>query len=672
MKSSASLIPVFTLFFLLPAAGAVAQQGRPDMNFGEITAATFASDTYSIDSAAGAVILFDHGTVNFDPSYGNGGQFSIVFEKHTRIRLLHKNAFGLASFTLTTSRNGGSSPYVEDFKGATYNLEDGRIVTTQLDKSNIFKDQNGELKLEKVAFPNVKEGAVIEYSFRVVYPGSHYIPPWNFQGEYPELWSEYDITVPQLYEYAVKNQGYQKYVIDTTILSSASFPVNLYAMEGMPFRGSWSGQTVRRIWALQDVPALGKPEPYTTTLRNHLSKIEFQLSGVHVNGYDRTFRTNWTELTEELMKNDKFGSPLTDHNRWLDEPLKTIIAGETTPAGTVRKIFSFVRDHFDATNTEGLYLSQPLKKIWEDKKGNVADINLLLTALYRHEGLDAVPVILSSRAHGMAVESYPLLSDYNYVICRVRVDGNTYLLDASKTYVGFGQLPELCYNGWGRAIGNAADRIPLWPDSVTESRSTLVLLSNTDSGYTGSYSRQTGVFESMDLRLRMRRTKPEDFFESLRKTMPEYRQMGDAGFDSLADPEQPVSWHYQMKYNFTGNTIYFNPVFHERFNNNPFTSPVRHYPVEMPFCINNSYTLKMDIPKGYAVDQLPKSRRVKLEDDTGLFEYLIESDSTAVSVQLRLQIKKTYYGLEEYQGLKDFFSLIVNKEKESIVFKKIK
>ncbi len=525
--------------------------------------------------------------------------------------------------------------------------------------------------MEKVAFPNVREGSVIEYSFRVVYPGSHYIPPWNFQGDYPELWSEYDITVPQLYEYAVKNQGYQKYVIDTTILSNASFPVNLYAMEGMPFRGSWSGQTIRRIWALQNVPALSKPEPYTTTLRNHLSKIEFQLSGVHVNGYDRTFRTNWTELTEELMKNDKFGSPLTDHNHWLDQPLKVITAGETTPPGTVRKIFSFLRDHFDATNAEGLYLSQPLKKTWEDKKGNVADINLLLTALYRHLGLDAVPVILSSRAHGLAVESYPLLSDYNYVICRVRVDGNTYLLDASKSYVGFGQLPELCYNGWGRAIGNSADQIPLWPDSITESRSTLVLLSNTDSGYTGSYNRQTGVFESMDLRLRLRRTKPEDFFESLRKTMPEYRQMGDAGYDSLADPEQPVSWLYEMKYNFTGNTIYFNPIFHERFNSNPFTSPVRHYPVEMPFCIDNSYTLKMDIPKGYAVAQLPRSRRVKLEDGTGLFEYLIESDGTVVNVHLQLRIKKTYYDLEEYQGLKDFFSLIVNKEKETIVFKKI-
>jgi hypothetical protein len=671
MKYSVFLISVLATFAVLLPSALFAQQGRPDMNFGELSAETFGPAVYSIDSSANAVYLFDRGAVNFDPSYNNGQGFSIVFERHTRIRLLHKSAFGLATFTLAIPRKSGATPFIENFKGATYNLEDGRIVATKLDKSSIFKDHSGGNDLEKVVFPNVKEGSVIEYSFRVIYPGYRYIPLWNFQCEYPELWSEYDITVPQLYDYAVKNQGYQKYVVDTTILSTASFSVTMSPIDGASFHGVWSGQTIRRIWALQDVPALDRPEPYTTTLRNHLNKVEFQLSGVHMNGYDHTYRTNWNELTDELMKGDHFGVPLTDHNRWLDEELKKITAGATTSQGAVRKIFTYVRDHFDCSNAEGIYMSQSLKQIWADKKGNVADINLLLTVLCRHAGVEATPVILSSRAHGLAVEDYPLLSDYNYTIVRVRVDGNTWLLDASKPYVGFGQLPELCYNGWGRAIDNSPDRIPLWPDSVTEDRSTTVLLSNTDSGYTGVYTRKAGVFESMSLRRQMRQTKPESFFESLHKTFTEYEQMGDYGFDSLDIPEQPVTWHYKMKYNFTRGMIYFNPIFHERFNANPFNSPVRHYPVEMPFCIDNSYALKMDIPKGYKVDQLPRSQRIRLEDSTGFFEYLVESDSTTINFRMLLHIKKTYYGLEEYQGLRDFFALIVNKEKEPFVFKKI-
>ena len=258
---------------------------------------------------------------------------------------------------------------------------------------------------------------------------------------------------------------------------------------------------------------------------------------MHVSGYDKTYRTTWNELTDELMKLDNFGGPLHDRNRWLDDELKNITGGTAGSPATLQKIFAYVRDHFDCSNAEGLYMSQPLKKVWEDKKGNVADINLLLTAICHHEGLEASPVILSSRTHGFAVEDYPLLSDYNYVITRVRLDGNSYLLDASKPYIGFGQLPELCYNGWARAIDSSFAQIPLFPDSMTETRLTTVELANTDSGYTGEYARKNGVFESMTIRNRMRKTKEEDFFESLRKTMADYKQMGDYGFDSLAIPE---------------------------------------------------------------------------------------------------------------------------------------
>ena len=664
MKISVFLIPVFVGFCLACAGQDTSSQGRPDMDFGTVTPSTFAPVVYSIDSTANAVILFDHGEVNFEPSYAGSHQFSYILERHTRIRLLNKNAFNLANFTLSTLRKSSMNPpSIESFKGATYNLEDGRLMVTKVDKSNIFKDQNGEFNQEKVVFPNVKGGSVIEYSIRIVYTGA-FIPPWTFQGSYPVLWSEYDVTVPTLYDYAVKHQGYQKYVVDSTVFSTAEFPVSFNG-----FIGTWSGQTIRRIWALQNIPALERPEPYTTTLANHLSLISFQLSAIRMNGYNKTYRSNWNELVDELSKMDKFGSPLADRNRWVDDELKNITAA--APQGSLAKIYAYVRDHFDCSNKESIYMTQPIKKVWEDKRGNVADINLLLIVLYRHAGFEASPVILSTRTHGLAVDDYPLLNDYNYVICRVRADGNTYLLDASKPYLGFGQLPEICYNGWARAIDNTLDKVPLFSDSVTERRTTLLTLANTDSGYAGTYMRRAGIFESMDLRQRMKRETPDQFFQSLEKTMADYKQMGSYGFDSLASPDQPVSWHYTMKYNFTRKTIYFNPTLHERFNNNPFNAVIRHYPVEMPFCIDNTYVLNMEVPKGYSVDQLPKSASVKLEDSTGLFTYDIQSDGKMIQFRTRLQIRKAFYGLDEYQGLRDFFSFIVGKEKEPIVFKKI-
>jgi transglutaminase-like putative cysteine protease len=654
------------LFTILSSAGLRAQPleaaGRPDMTFGAITPENF---TGSSDSSAHAIYLFDRGQVVFDDTYRRGA-FGSVFEKHTRILILHKSAFSLATLTLSNYRKADA--IIEDFKGATYNLENGNVIASKLDKSNIFKDKNPNFEIEKIAFPNVKEGSIIEYSYRILYPNL-FLPPWVFQGAYPELWSEYDITVPRLFDYAVKMQGYQKFTIDTTIAYNNNAPGLQY---GVSDRSFYANQAVRRIWVLQNVPPLEKPEPYTTTLKNHIAKIEFQLSAARrSNGYTETFSTTWPQLTAQLLKEDNFGAALDDHNRWLDDDLKKITAGISAKPELIRPIYAYLRDHFTVTPVERIYTSQPVKKTWEEKKGNIADINLLLVAIYRHLGLDAAPVILSTRSNGYTHDGYPMLGEYNYVIARVRADGTDYLLDASRPNIGFGQLPEICYNGWARVIDSTHDRIPLMADSAKENRHTIVILTNTDSGYSGTYTRTAGLFESMSLRNQLKKTRPEDFFENLRKTMADFKQMGEHGFDSLDVPEARVTWFYNMKFRFGQKRVYLNPVMHERFNVSPFIPEERHYPVEMPFCIDNSYVLNMEVPTGYAVDQLPASQRILMDDSSGFFEYKISQDGNTINFHVALRLNKAVYPLEEYAGLRKFFSLIANKEKEQIIFKKI-
>jgi len=269
------------------------------------------------------------------------------------------------------------------------------------------------------------------------------------------------------------------------------------------------------------------------------------------------------------------------------------------------------------------------------------------------------------------MDAFPLLNDYNYVITCVHMDGKEYLLDASQNTTGFGQLPEQCYNGRAHAIDSSHAIFPLLADSVTERRTTIVYLANDDSGhYSGSYHRTMGVFESMIERARLKKINPEDFFENLRKTMAAYKQMQDHGFDSLGVPEEPLGMHYDMSYRFTQKTVYFNPIMHERLNNNPLPNPERHYPVEMPYQIDNNYVLHMEIPKGYTIDQMPKGARFTLEDGSGAYEYRIDSDDKGINFHMRLQLKRANYSVEEYKALRDFYSLIVEKEKEQIIFKK--
>ena len=659
------------LLFLFPPTVGFTQSGRPLMKFGDVTASTFAPTVYELDSSANAVILFDKGVVNFDRARRNLYGFCIVYERHTRIRLLHKNAFGLSTVVLARSIKGTTGMEIENIKGATYNLEDGKVVSTKLDKHDIFQEESGGLLLNKIVFPNVKEGSVIEYTYRIIYPGFGYMPFWEFQGDYPILWSQYDITIPSLLDYITERQGYLPFTVDSSISTTKVLPVSAPGgyYGGPALNGTWTGNAVERIWAIQNVPPLAKREAYITSLRNYTSKIEFQLSAMTFQGIERTFRSTWDQLVEELMRHENFGIPLTDRNRWMTDELKKI-SGSSAPASP-QEIYRYVRDHFDCSNTESIYLTQTLRKTWDEKKGNVADINLLLTALLRNQGFDAEPVILSSRAHGLAFEAYPLLKDYNYVITRINTGDGTYLLDASKNNLGFGQLPELCYNGSGRTVDAGHELIPLNTDSLTETRTTTVILNNTDSlGYSGSFSHTAGTFESMELRTRLKKTKPDEFFENLRKTMPSSKTMDGEGIYFLDNPETPIGWHYNMKYNFTTAKVYLNPVMHERMSINPFSAPERHYPVEMPYCMDYSYVVNMEIPKGYTISELPRSEKVILADTSALFEYIVGHDAERIQFHYRLRIKKTYFSVEEYKGLRDFFAFIIRKEKQQIIFSK--
>jgi len=634
--------------------------------FSDITLASFEPATYDIDSSANAIYLFDRGEVNFDAGYRGSRSYSTIFERHARFRILNNNGLSLATFGISTAhRPSGYDVTVEDIRATVYNLEDGRVVATKLDKSGVFKDKTGKYVVDKIAFPNVRVGSIVDFSYRIVYPGFGFIPAWDFQGDYPVLWSQFEVSIPTLFDYFVKSQGYRPFNTDTTLYEQTSFPVAFGVA-----RGIWSGPVIHRIWVLQDVTALEKREPYTTTLRNHVQKVQFQLSRISMDGYEKNYHNSWEQLTSELLKSENFGDALTDRNRWMDDALSKVSPKGDVSLAAAQKLYAYIRDQFTST-AEALILSQPIKKTWEEKKGNVADLNLLLTAVLRHQGFDASPVILSTRSHGYPMDVFPILADYNYVITSLRIEGKEYLLDATMPTLGFGQLPERCYNGRAHGIDSSHAIYPLLPDSITERRTTNVFLGNDDNGaVSGSYHRTMGIFESMNERNRLRKTTPEEFFENLRKTLGGSKQMTAHGFDSLSRLEMPLSWHYDMNYHFTSKTVYFYPIMHERISNNPLPGPERHYPVEMPFRIDNNYVLRMEIPKGYVVETLPRSARYTLEDGGGYYEYLIESDGQAINFRMRLQINRTNFPVSQYKGLREFYSLIIEKEKEQIVFKK--
>jgi hypothetical protein len=108
------------------------------------------------------------------------------------------------------------------------------------------------------------------------------------------------------------------------------------------------------------------------------------------------------------------------------------------------------------------------------------------------------------------------------------------------------------------------------------------------------------------------------------------------------------------------------------YKENIFKADKRINPIDMNFAFGETYILDMEIPTGYKVDELPKSVRSNFNENEGFFEYIIINRDGHIQMRCKFQLKKATYAAEDYDSLRDFFGLLVKKQAEQIVFKKIK
>ena len=661
----------FCILFFLTAATTSAQD-KLKIKFGSVTADDFKTTVYPIDSNATAIIVADIGSTEI---IGNTkGSFSLLFNNYRRAHILNKNGYNIGDVQISLYTNGESEEELENLKAVTYNLENGKVVQTKLEiKSAVFKDKvSKNLVVKKFTFPNIKAGSIIEYEYKIKSDFIFNLQPWDFQGEFPRLWSEYNFAMPSFYNYVTLSQGYHPFAIKTSSTSRSSFNMADIRGSGATERVDFNANVVDYRWVMKDVPSL-KEESYTSTLRNHISRIEFQLASIGEPFTPRQVMSSWKMAAKDLLEDEDFGEQLSKDNGWLNEVMPLALRGATNVLAKAKNIYEWVRDNFTCTNYNRKYLEQPLKNVLKNRNGNVAEINLLMTAMLRKANIQADPVILSTRSHGYTHSAYPLMDRYNYVICRTEAESKEFFLDACEPGMGFGKLDYKCYNGSSRIINSMAEEIYLNASSLKEVTNTIVFVINDEQGNSiGSFQQTPGYLESSRFRKLAKEKGKEQVFSEFQKAAGEDIKVSNTKIDPLFNYDEPVKVSFDIDFiNNKEDIIYFNPMLGEGFKENPFKSAERFYPVEMPYTMDETYNLQMEVPTGYVVDELPKGAVVKFnEAEDAIFEYRLSLSGGNISFRSRLVIKKAYFLPEEYEVLREFFALIVKKQSEQIVFKK--
>ena len=662
---------MLTVTLCLSSLFILAQEG-PYPKFGKVKAEDFQTKIYSIDSNASAVVLYDKGNTAIEGN--NKGWFSALFTRHKLIRILTKPGYKEADVEISLFTKGDDEEKLDYLKAITYNLENGKVVETKLEKSSIFRDKKDKNRqVIKFTMPNVREGSIIEFEYKVLSDYYWQLDPWNFQDAIPTLWSEYLFSVPQFFSYTFLSKGYQPFFINDKKETQGNFSISEPNGTGPTQHGNFNAGITDYRWVKKDVPAI-KEESFTSTLENHISKIEFTLASQSEPLRSRDFRSSWAGVTKDLLESENFGKNLNSANGWLSDEMKLLLKDATSEIEKAKKIFAYVRDNFTCSNYSAIWTETSLKNIFKAKKGNVAEINLLLVAMLRYANLKASPVILSRSKYGYTYDLYPGLSRFNYVIAQTTVGDQSYFLDASHN-TGFGKILADCYNGHARLVDEMAKPLYLLPDSLKERKVTALFLNNDEKGlWVGNMNQTPGYYESYVLRSRIKEKGKDEFFKQIEKDFGAEVKISGAQIDSLNNYEEPVAIKYSIGYNpEKADILYINPMFGEGYKKNPFKSAERFYPVEMPYTMDETFILTMEVPTGYVVDELPKQILAKYDEEgQSFFEYRLQQSGNTISMRSRIKLARAYFEPDEYEGLREFFNLVVKKHNEQIVFKKKK
>jgi len=630
---------------------------------------------------AEAVVLCDYGNIRYDLS---GNSPKLVFEHIKRIKILKKIGYEHANRTIPFETHGSNREKVSNIKGYTYNFENGKVEKIKLEKNAILDkmiDKNsGETKF---SMPNVKEGSVIEYSYEIRSDFWWHIPVWYFQNQIPTVWSEYRVSLPEYFNFVKLSQVYKEFSID----EKSSKTESVSAPQGGGAQNTKYENDGNR-WVMHDVLPF-KDEQFIASPNDHIMKMEFQLSAINSpGGSTKRFMETWEKLIKDLTEHDKYGVYLAKN--LPDKALvQGLIADKPTKKDKATAIYDYVKHNIKYTKQTGIYTKRSLKDVLEKKVGNNAEINLLLVNMLREAGLEAYPVLLSTRPHGKIFEQYPIESKFNYTIVYLNTGINEeLLLDATDPILPMGMISYNALNGKGLLVepSGKASWINLQLSKFTKTSNIVLANLNMDAKgvVKGEISSRFGGYEAIKKRQKLLKdtevavVDEAEEGEEVDKESPtdeaEDKKTNKMTFKNIKEFDKPLDGVMQIETSeysqLNDDFIYLTPLLEYRMKENPLKSETRLFPVDYACATEQSFYMNFIIPEGYEVEELPKPIRIKWEDGTVKYDYTITAIENKIQLMSKFVLTRPVFQANEYKFLRELYAQIVAKQEEQIVLKK--
>lgn len=542
-------------------------------------------------------------------------------------------------------------PYYEDDKVRDLKAQtitpDGKAI--KLTSKDYFTKTIGGTKLRTFAFPGLDSGCIVEFQYRNLNTRFRHLDPWFFQSEVYTLKSQFTLIVGPGFTYSASwsNVPMSSRTAKTGHMPNADDPPQ-------PFK--------TYTWELSNLTPVTE-EPYMAAKWDYYSAMYYQLVSYKDMYNTINFVRNWKDLGKEFQEYiDEYARGSNIEKR----------AGELTTGMSdlhqkAQALYDYVANEIQYKDEAGTYFSnENLGQLLKTGIGTGEEKNILLAELMKKVGIQAWPVLISTRQYRKFNPEIYQMRQFNYLILLMQIDSTYTYLDAASKFCPFGMLPPKCLVEAGFLIDG--DNSEIVKVLGTEQRTyrldvTAMHIDSTGSVRCSTVSSLSGYF-APDYGAEAEASGLTDFVKDYyldRLGVP--CTLDTALIEKESTGKCLVSFTYSLpEYTRQLDSMLAVKPVNFRFRTTPFTKPRRTIPVDFnyPFTYHNIVTVTSDLPLSSAV--LPPDTVFQI--DGASYRRATQFGDGELKFDSRLAISTPVFSPIMYPGIRRLFEFTAQAQSE--------
>ena len=648
------------ILFLAALAVSFAAAGQTipvNPKYGAVSDEEVDMTVYEPDTSAVAVMLYREYTMDLVISNVTGG-ISKEITVHERIKVLKEEGkkFGDYSFRYV-STNDLKEAY-SGVKVETYNREDGKIVRTKMSKKFDFDEKFSEdVRRRSFSAENVKVGSVIEVFYKFSSPRYFDIDDIDIQLSIPVNMTHIEAGAAEYFTINRTQRG--------------GVPTQYQKKERILTLGT--GPTSYRedidVYDAVDVPALPS-ESHSFCPDQYRGAVIYDMSGLIIPGsvYESISMT-WPDVDKAIRESDIFN---VCKAKFRDaKELEAALAGVEGDEARIVAVRNYIVGKVKWDETSHL-VPDDARTVLKRGSGSDVDINALTASALNTLGYTAEPVMVKRRTSGMLIDFHISLRSFDTFILRVSSpdDSRTWFLDAARDEGYLNVLDPRFLVAKARLIpfsgpGDWVDLTGLTRSRVAEM---VKMKMEPDGTLTGTAQIVGNNEDSFAIKSHYNDFDTEDaYLEDIESD--ENIEITHFEIDKEYGPAVQITYEFE-KENEAGGLLYIQPVLSPFHSSSAFRKEERKLPVDFPYPESLTYSFALEIPDGYAVEELPEKTNLSVPTIGGRIQFLAQQMGNTVNISYRISLDKVLILPEVYPDLRLFWETAVGIEKSTIVLKK--